>query len=93
MPPRVAEFIEKTPSLEVIDVTDAAASTSGNGHAYFRASPWVSSDILTALAYDIEPAKRGLEKKGDEPVWSFPPDYIDRLRKVLSEMNPRLTGG
>jgi esterase/lipase superfamily enzyme len=93
MPPRVAEFVEKTPSLEIIDVTEAAGSTTGNGHAYFRDSPWVSSDILTALAYDIDPARRGLEKKNDKPVWTFPPDYVERLRKVLLELNPRLTGG
>lgn len=93
MPPRVAEFVEKEPSLEIIDVTEAAGSTSGNGHAYFRDSPWVSSDILTALAYNIGPARRGLEKKDGKPVWTFPPDYIERLRKVLLELNPRLSGG
>lgn len=93
MPPRVAEFIEKKPSLEIIDVTEAAGSTSGNGHAYFRDSPWVSSDILTALAYDIEPVRRGLVKADDEPVWTFPPDYVERLRRVLLELNPRLGGG
>lgn len=92
MPERVAEFIDKKPSLEVIDVTDAAGSTTGNGHAYFRDSPWVSSDILTALAYDIEPDRRGLVKNDDEPVWTFPPDYVDRLRQVLLELNPRLGG-
>jgi hypothetical protein len=93
MPPRVAEFVEKKPYLEIIDVTEAAGSTSGNGHAYFRSSPWVSSDLLTALAYDVDPAGRGLEKMDDEPVWTFPPDYIERLRKVLLELNPRLAGG
>jgi len=29
----------------------------------------------------------------DVPVWTFPPDYIERLRKVLVEMNPSLAGG
>ena len=74
-------------------MTGAAGSTSGNGHAYFRDSPWVSSDILTALAYDIAPAGRGLEKKDAVPVWTFPTDYVERLRKVLLELNPHLAGG
>ena len=91
--PQPKEFVEKKPYLEIIDVTEAAGSTSGNGHAYFRSSPWVSSDLLTALAYDVDPAGRGLEKMDDEPVWTFPPDYIERLRKVLLELNPRLAGG
>ena len=34
MPPRVAEFGRKRASLEIVDITDAAGSTSGNGHAY-----------------------------------------------------------
>jgi pimeloyl-ACP methyl ester carboxylesterase len=94
MPPRVAEFVAARPYLEFIDVTEAAGSTSGNGHGYFRQSPYVSSDILTFLAYDIEPDRRGLVKAADDlPVWTFPPDYIERLRKVLKEMSPSLAGG
>jgi len=50
--------------------------------------------MLTYLAYNIDPARRGLVKAADDlPVWSFPPDYIERLRKVLVEMNPQLAGG
>ncbi len=93
MPSRVAEFVRKTASLEIVDVTDAAGSTNGNGHAYFRDSPWVSSDMLTYLAYNVDPARRGLVKAAnDVPVWTFPPDYIERLRKVLLEINPSLAG-
>ncbi len=94
MPSRVAEFVRKKASLEIVDVTDAAGSTSGDGHSYFRDSPWVSSDMLTYLAYNVGPARRGLVKAADDvPVWTFPPDYIERLRKVLVEMNPSLAGG
>ena len=45
--------------LIVINVSEAEQSASGNGHAYFRKSPWVSSDILTTLRYDLAPADRG----------------------------------
>jgi hypothetical protein len=92
LPPRTADFLRANPSLEFIDVTEAAGSTTGNGHAYFRQSPWVSSDLLTLLAYDIGAAERGLEKEENLLVWTFPPDYIERLRKALLEINPQLAG-
>jgi esterase/lipase superfamily enzyme len=88
LPPRTVDFVRANPSLEFIDVTEAADSTTGNGHAYLRKSPWVSSDLLTLLAYDIGAAERGLEKEENLLVWTFPPDFITRLRKLLTEMNP-----
>jgi hypothetical protein len=33
-------------------------------------------------------AERGLEKEANLPVWTFPPDFIERLRQVLAERNP-----
>jgi esterase/lipase superfamily enzyme len=90
LPQRTADFLRANPSLEVIDVTEAAESTTGNGHSYFRQSPWVSSDLLTLLAYDMGAAERGLEKEENLPVWTFPPDFIERLRKAIVEMNPQL---
>lgn len=60
-------------------MTGAADSTTGNGHNYFRQRPWVSSDLLALLVYDMDADERGLEKAADLPVWSFPPDYIDKI--------------
>lgn len=94
MPARIAEFVATRPNLEFIDVTDAAGATTGNGHQYFRQSPYVSSDLLTLLAYDLEPDRRGLVKESEAlPVWTFPPNYIERLRKALKEVSPSLAGG
>ena len=88
--PGIMDFMRTNQSLEFIDVTDAAGSTSGNGHGYFRTSPWVSSDVLTLLAFNLDPAQRGLEKKADGLIWTFPPDYIEGLRKALREFRPEL---
>ena len=88
LPPRTVEFLRANPSLQFVDVTRAAGSTTGNGHAYLRKSPWVSSDLLTLLAYNIGAAERGLEKETHLFVWTFPPDFIERLRKVLTEISP-----
>ena len=52
-------FFSVNYDLIVINVSEAEQSASGNGHAYFRKSPWVSSDILTTLRYDLAPADRG----------------------------------
>ena len=92
LPQHAVDFLLANPSLQFIDVTEAADSTTGNGHAYLRKSPWVSSDLLTLLAYDIGAAERGLEKEENLLVWTFPPDFIERLRKALLEINPHLAG-
>ncbi len=73
--------------VSIINVTRAEGGTSGNGHAYFRNSPWVSSDVLMTLLYDLAPGNRGLVRQNDTSLWSFPPDYIQRLRNALGEVN------
>ena len=90
IPPLVADYLRKTDNLIAIDVTDAEDSATGNGHAYFRQSPWVSSDILTTLMYDLGPAKRGLQFTEEWPIWTFPPDYITNLADKLIKLNPDL---
>ncbi len=83
--PHVSKYIRSKESLVLIDVTHAEAANAGNGHAYFRKSPWVSSDILISLLYDLKPELRGLTSLPDMPVWSFPDDYIERLQRLLKE--------
>ncbi len=83
----VIKYIKDNPELRFIDVTDAEGSTSGNGHNYFRKSPWVSSDILVTLLYDLSPEERGLVLLSDLPTWSFPDDYIERLELQLQKQS------
>jgi hypothetical protein len=75
-------------NLHLIDVTNAEEAGAGNGHAYFRKSPWVSSDILVSLMYDLDPMERGLSMLPDLPMWHFTGDYIESLKSVLTEINP-----
>lgn len=88
--PRTAEFFRQTEKLRLIDVSNAEGSRTGNGHAYFRSSPWVSSDILMTLLYDLAPAERGLVWGEAMPVWTFPDDYAERMLKALAASNPGL---
>jgi hypothetical protein len=90
MGPESTSFFEGHPQLRIIDVTNAEGGTEHGGHSYFRSSPWVSSDILMTLMYNLSPEERGLVKYEDFPVWDFPEDYVERLRKSLAEVNPAL---
>jgi esterase/lipase superfamily enzyme len=90
--PGVQTFLRQNPELRIVDVTDAEAGTAGSGHSYFRESPWVSSDILTTLMYDLDPSERGLVQRPHSQVWTFPSDDIDRLRRSLITENPALAG-
>jgi len=88
LPDIAAKYLRERQKLIFIDVTDAESATSGNGHAYFRQSPWTSSDILMTLMHDLKPDERGLVQSEDIPIWTFPPDYIQRLRAALLEVLP-----
>lgn len=90
MPSHVSQVLELIQDLEMINVTDAEGAATGNGHAYFRQSPWVSSDVLMSLMYDLAPENRGLEKMKGEVVWTFPEDYVQRFLEDLKKANPDL---
>lgn len=83
---RTRNFLRRHTSLELVDVTLAAGSSTGNGHSYFSRSPWVSSDLLALLAFDLKAGQRGLVPKENLPVWSFPPDYVARLQESIKSL-------
>jgi esterase/lipase superfamily enzyme len=71
--------IRDVSKLSLIDVSDAEGSSFGNGHSYFRSSPWASSDMFVSLIYGMDPAARGLVRAPGEAVWTFPPNFPDRI--------------
>jgi esterase/lipase superfamily enzyme len=90
MTENIADWLWNTDEITFIDVKDAEKSSTGNGHAYFRKSPWVSSDILSTLLYDLTPEERSLTRTREWPMWKFPPDYIKTLAERLAKENPAL---
>lgn len=76
-------IIDYRDRISFINVTDAEGSDTGNGHGYFRNSPWASSDVLMSMYYDLPPEQRGLVEAEDLPVFVFPPDYISRLWEAI----------
>ena len=74
--------------ISLINVSDAEGAGTGNGHGYFRSSPWASSDVLMTLYYGLSPQQRGLVEQDDLPVYTFPPDYIERLWDAIEGVDP-----
>ena len=81
-------LVEYRDKISLINVTDAEGAGTGNGHGYFRNSPWASSDVLMTLTYGLTPAQRGLTKQEDLPIYAFPPDYISRLWEAIEKVDP-----
>jgi hypothetical protein len=83
-----ASYLRQNRKLVIVTATDAPGADTGNGHAYFRNSPFTSSDILATLVFGFSPEQRGLVQTGGNPIWSFPADYIDRLRTAIIRAQP-----
>ncbi|MBK1706464.1 alpha/beta hydrolase [Halochromatium glycolicum] len=71
-------FLSSHSRLRVIDVSNAEGAVSGSGHGYLRESPWVSSDVVLSLRYDLAPQERGLTRTPGSPIWTFPDDYLEQ---------------
>ena len=87
--PEVRHAIERLRDrISFINVSDAEGAGTGNGHGYFRSSPWASSDVLMTLTYGLSPTERGLVEQEDLPVYAFPPDYLERLWDAIDDVDP-----
>jgi esterase/lipase superfamily enzyme len=84
----VRTYLEQNRAVNLINVSNAASSDTGNGHAYFRRSPWVSSDILMSLYWDMSPSERGLIREPGAVIWQFPQDYPQRLVEAIDKRLP-----
>jgi hypothetical protein len=87
---QASRFLRDHPKLRVIDVSNAEGAVSGSGHGYLRDSPWVSSDVILTLRYDLAPEERGLVRDPGSPIWMFPDDYLDRAGRALDRAEPPL---
>jgi esterase/lipase superfamily enzyme len=81
-------LIDFRDQVSFINVSDAEGSDTGNGHGYFRSSPWASSDVLMTMYYGLTPEQRGLVEQQDLPIFTFPPDYIARLWNAIETVDP-----
>lgn len=87
VPPALAALLKaRRDRISYIDVSAAPDITAGNGHGYFRGSPWVSSDLMMKLMYRLPPEVRGLVRDPGTGVLSFPADYDQRMLKALQDL-------
>lgn len=85
VPPGFAQLLKsRSDRISYIDVSAAPNIEAGNGHGYFRGSPWVSSDLMVKLMYRLAPEVRGLVRDPRTGVLSFPADYDQRMQKALA---------
>jgi pimeloyl-ACP methyl ester carboxylesterase len=82
-------LLEFADQISLINVSNAEGADGGNGHGYFRNSPWASSDILMTLYYGLGPKQRGLVDEDGLPMYTFPPDFIDRLWAAIEKVDPK----
>jgi len=81
-------MVDYADQISLVNVTSAEGAGSESGHGYFRASPWVSSDILMTLYFGLEPKQRGLVDEEGLPMYTFPPDFINRLWDAIEKVDP-----
>ena len=80
--PNANNWLRNHPKLHFVDVSQAKGAFSGNGHSYHRNSPWVSGDLLTTMTKGLKPQERGLVRRKGQIEWVFPPDYVERVKRV-----------
>ena len=79
------ELLLRDDQISFVSVMNAKDANVGNGHGYFRLSPWVSSDVLLMLIRGLLRAERGLTRAPGDPIWRFPDDYEQKILGKLTE--------
>ncbi len=83
--PTVSGWLRDNNKLTFVDVSNAEKSSVGNGHAYFKQSPWASSDLILAAKYGLGPQTRGLVRSLGAIPWTFPSDYLARAQYAFAK--------
>ena len=87
MTPTVEQWLLSTDRLSFVDVSNAEKSDAGNGHSYFRRSPWASSDLILGIKYGLRAQRRGLVRARGSIPWTFPRDYVERARRLFGDLD------
>ena len=90
VPKSLKDYLQKNKKLRFIDVSLAKNADIGKGHYYFIESPWVSSDVLLTLGYDLSPQQRGLVLNKKTNMWYFSKDYPKRVAAELRKIDPKI---
>lgn len=64
-----------------------------SSHTFWYDDPWVSSDLLVTLLFDLTPAERGLQAEttaSGASYWTFPATYPDAIVELRSNLLARV---
>lgn len=82
--------------LDVIQVSpETIPALSRNSHTFWYDDPWVSSDVLVAMLFDLGPAERMLdaaETANETRYWTFAPDFPERMPALRNLLIAKLKG-
>lgn len=77
-------------ALEVVHVDpNVLPSSAATTHSFWYDDPWMSSDVLGSLLFQLPPEKRGLiagKSESGGQYWYFPEDYPDRISKLRTNL-------
>jgi esterase/lipase superfamily enzyme len=79
--------------VEVVQVhPEVMPATSSRSHTFWYDDPWVSSDLLVTLLFDLPPGERGLEAgtaASGAPYWTFPASYPAKIPDLWQRLRSR----
>jgi esterase/lipase superfamily enzyme len=79
--------------IEIVQVhPETMPDLAATSHTFWYDDPWVSSDLLVTLLFDLPPTARGLTPgttAGGARYWTFPPDYPATMPALRAELRTR----
>jgi hypothetical protein len=83
--------------IEIVQVhPETMPGVSARSHTFWYDDPWVSSDLLVALLFDLPPAERGLEAgaaASGARYWTFPASYPAEMPGLWERLGARFQPG
>lgn len=92
--PADLEVVRAADRLEVVDVSRGWEGRGFDivGHRYWYDHPWASSDVVLAVRSDLRAEDRALGATDLDVLWTLPPDYPQRLRKLMTREGLEIRG-
>ncbi len=82
-----------TESLDIIDIQGSTALEVGKTHSFWYSHPWVSTDLLMLMLFNLPPDQRGLTRhtiENDLVIYRFPDDYEEKIEQQIHTLKIRL---
>ena len=83
---RLTEILQSD-RMVLVDLEHVPEAHYKFSHGGWYDSPWISTDVMVTLLGGLSAEERGLVSRQVERarVWSFPPDYMERIKASILE--------